>query len=106
MVKWQNTVFINLINGSLSRKFKVTVFPWLQQLVFLADIFNKLNEFRLSVQGRSITVLTADDKLAAVKLLASWYHLVQQHKIGCFYTVNEYLKEEGKTVSRCKTRYN
>ena len=46
----------------------VTVFPWLQQLAFLADIFNKLNEFSLSMQGRSITVLTADDDVAAVKL--------------------------------------
>jgi hypothetical protein len=25
----------------------VTVFPWLQQLAFLADMFNKLNEFTL-----------------------------------------------------------
>jgi len=85
----------------------VRVFPWLQQLAFLVDIFNKLNELRLSMQGRSIAVLTADNKVAAVKLkLVSWYHLVQQHKIGCFNVVNEYLKEEGKTVSRCKTWYN
>jgi len=85
----------------------VRVFPWLQQLAFLVDIFNKQNELRLPMQGRSITVLTADDKVAAVKLpLVSWYHFVQQHKTGCFYVVNEYFKEEGKTVSRCKTWYN
>jgi len=46
----------------------VRVFPCLQQLAFLVDIFNKLNELRMSTQGRSITVLTADDKVAAVKL--------------------------------------
>jgi hypothetical protein len=46
----------------------VTVFPWLQQLAFLADIFNKLNELTLSMQGRSTTVLTADDEVTAVKL--------------------------------------
>jgi hypothetical protein len=45
----------------------MTVFPWLQQLAYLADISNKPNEFNLSTQGRGITVLTADDKIAAVK---------------------------------------
>jgi hypothetical protein len=41
---------------------------WLQQLAYLADVFNKLNEFNLSMQGRSITVFTAEDKVASMKL--------------------------------------
>jgi hypothetical protein len=35
----------------------MTVFSWLQQLAFLVDILNKLNEFNVSMQGRSRTVL-------------------------------------------------
>jgi hypothetical protein len=42
--------------------------PWLQQLACLTDIFSNLNEFNLSRQGRSVPVLTAEDKVAAVKL--------------------------------------
>jgi hypothetical protein len=46
---------------------------WLQQLEYLADVFNKLNEFNLPKQGSSITVLTAEDKVASMKLkLKSW----------------------------------
>jgi hypothetical protein len=36
--------------------------------VFLADIFNKLNEFSLSVQGHSVTVPTAEDRVSSMKL--------------------------------------
>jgi hypothetical protein len=39
----------------------------LQQLVHLADIFYKLQEFNLSMQGHSTTVFTAEGEVAAVK---------------------------------------
>jgi type I site-specific restriction endonuclease len=51
------------------------------------------------MQGHSITVLTAEDKVASIKLkLKSWYHRVQQNKFDCFDTMNEYLEEPGKAV--------
>jgi hypothetical protein len=66
----------------------------LQQLAYLADIFNKLNEFNLSVQGRSITMLTAEDEVVAVKLqLISWYQCVQQNKFDGFNAMGEYFEE-------------
>jgi hypothetical protein len=73
---------------------------WLQQLAYLADVFNKLNEFNLSIQDRSITVLTAEDKVASMKLkLKSLYQRVQRNKLDCFDTMNKYLEESGKAVS-------
>jgi hypothetical protein len=73
---------------------------WLQQLACLADVFNNLNEFNLSMEGCSIAVLTAEDKVASMKLkLKSWYQRVHQNKFDCFDTVNEYLEELGKVVS-------
>jgi hypothetical protein len=42
--------------------------PWFQHLAYLTNIVNKLNEFRLSMQGCSITVLAAEGKVAALKL--------------------------------------
>ena len=42
--------------------------PWFQHLAYLTNIVNKLNEFSLSVQGCSITVLTAEGKVAALRL--------------------------------------
>jgi hypothetical protein len=40
----------------------------LQQLAYFASIYSKADKFTLSIQGRSITVLTAEAKVAAVKL--------------------------------------
>jgi hypothetical protein len=52
------------------------------------------------MQGRSITVLTAEDKVALMKLkLKSWYQPVQQNKFDCFDTMSEYLEELDKAVS-------
>lgn len=42
--------------------------PWFQHLAYLTNIVNKVNEFSLSMQGCSITVLTAEWKVAAVRL--------------------------------------
>jgi hypothetical protein len=49
----------------------------------------KLNEFNLSMQGRSITVFTAEDKVTSNKLKhKSWYQRVQRNKFDCFGTMN------------------
>jgi hypothetical protein len=80
-------IFLSEKETSLANYFSDV--SWLQQLAYLADVFNKLNEFNLSMQGRSITVLTAEDKVASMKLkLKSWYQHVQQNKFDCSDTMN------------------
>jgi hypothetical protein len=58
-----------------------------------------LREFNLPIQGHSIIVLKAKDKMAAVKLkLVSWYQRVKQNQFHCFDRTNEYFEEQGKAV--------
>jgi hypothetical protein len=58
-----------------------------------------LKEFNLPTQGHSITVLKAEDKMAAVKLkLVSLHQRVKQNQFDCFDRTNEYFEEQGKAV--------
>jgi hypothetical protein len=51
------------------------------------------------MQGRSITLHTAEDRVASLKLkLKCWYQLVQRIKLDCFDTMNEYLEESSKAI--------
>jgi hypothetical protein len=51
------------------------------------------------VQDR-ISVLTAESKVASMKLkLKSWHQLQQRNKFDCFLTMNKYLEELGKAES-------
>ena len=36
---------------------------WLSTLAYLSNVFSKLNELNLSLQGNSLTVLSAHDKI-------------------------------------------
>lgn len=48
------------------------------------------------MQGRNITMLTAEYRVAAVKLvLKFWYQHVEWNKFCCFHMMNEYLEESG-----------
>ena len=40
---------------------------WLSKVAHLADIFNKLNELNLSLQGRYSNILFSHDKIEAFK---------------------------------------
>jgi len=40
---------------------------WLCQLSYLADIFNKMNELSLSLQGRTSTIFDASSRVCALK---------------------------------------
>jgi hypothetical protein len=52
------------------------------------------------VQGRSITIITAEDIVAPMKVkLKSWSQCAQQNKFDCFDNMNEYLEGSGKAVS-------
>lgn len=46
---------------------KLTDKIWLFRLSYLADIFTKLNEVNLPIQGKMTTVFTANDKIRALK---------------------------------------
>ena len=58
------SVFLNTQKFSLSSHLLDSA--WLQRLVYLADIFAKLNEVKLSLQGKDVTLFKAHDKIRAI----------------------------------------
>jgi hypothetical protein len=40
---------------------------WIQRLEYLADIFTKMNELNLSLQGTNTTIFNSSDKVTAMK---------------------------------------
>ena len=56
---------------------------WLQQLAYLADIFQKLNELNLAFQGRQVNIFVAEEKICAMKRkLELWAELVSEGRFS------------------------
>jgi len=73
---------------------------WLHQLAYLADIFSKLNDLSMSMQGRGVTVLTTTDKIAAMKLkIEFWIQQANQYNLETFENLNDFLTETSTVIS-------
>ena len=58
----------------------------------MSDIFSRLNETNLSLQGRDVTVFTARNKtLSASHKLQFWLSCVENSNVDCFPTLNDLL---------------
>uniref|UniRef100_A0A8C0H0I0 Zinc finger BED domain-containing protein 5 n=1 Tax=Chelonoidis abingdonii TaxID=106734 RepID=A0A8C0H0I0_CHEAB len=69
------------------------------RLVYLADIFAKLNKINLSLQGMNVTIFTTMDKILLLKKkLEFWASSVEQNNFDCFPKVHEFLTEINSTV--------
>jgi hypothetical protein len=66
---------------------------WLFRLAYLTEIFSKLNEANLSLQGKQITVFTANDKIK--RKLQFWLSSVENGQFDCFLTLKECGEEMG-----------
>ena len=67
---------------------------WVAKLAYLCDIFNLLNELKLSLQGKTTTVFKWADKVAAFKAkLELWGQRVKIGISDMFQTFAEILKE-------------
>ena len=65
---------------------------WLCKVAYLADIFNKLNELNLSLQGSNSNILFSHDKIEAFKKkLNIWTTKVSKKTLDMFPTLDEYL---------------
>ncbi|GBM06132.1 Zinc finger BED domain-containing protein 5 [Araneus ventricosus] len=68
--------------------------PWLSTLAYLADIFGKLNELCLALQGKQANILQAKDKLVAFsRKIQYWISSVEQNNFECFQTFSDFLEE-------------
>ena len=60
----------------------------------MSDFFSTLNETNLSLQGRDVTLFTAQDKILLVLYkLQFWLSCVENSNVGCFPTLNDLLVE-------------
>ncbi|XP_056633414.1 zinc finger BED domain-containing protein 5-like [Diorhabda sublineata] len=67
---------------------------WLFRLSFMADIFQKLNELNLSLQGKQTTVFQACNKITAFKRkLNFWIICVSKREIESFTLLSEFVSD-------------
>uniref|UniRef100_A0A3B4ZJB4 HAT C-terminal dimerisation domain-containing protein n=1 Tax=Stegastes partitus TaxID=144197 RepID=A0A3B4ZJB4_9TELE len=68
---------------------------WLAKLSYLADIFGKLNELNMSLEGKDTNILNLDDKVAAFQKKAKlWKTVCAQGNFTCFPQVEDFLSSE------------
>lgn len=67
---------------------------WLCKLCYLADIFSKMNEFSISIQGKQKTIFDANDKIFALKKKIAFYiESVDNKDLTCFSLTSNFLQE-------------
>ena len=74
---------------------------WLSTLAYLSDVFSKLNELNLSLQGNSLTVLNAHDKIKGFeRKLGLWVSCVKQRNFSPFPTLESFLVENDLIIEK------
>ena len=64
---------------------------WLMKLAYLADIFTKLNDVCLSLQGKSITVFNVKNKISGFsRKLEFWVECIEKGNVSCFATLSDF----------------
>ncbi|KAI6651900.1 Zinc finger BED domain-containing protein 5-like [Oopsacas minuta] len=67
---------------------------WLSQLAYLSDIFSRLKELNLGLQGLSITVFDVNDKInAMVKKLQLFEMKIKAGDVSAFPTLESFISE-------------
>ncbi len=78
---------------------------WIAKLAYLADIFTKLNELNLSLQGRDTTILKLYDRVGGfLKKAELWKRLCAESDFSCFpqfdsFVVSENMERHSKYLS-------
>uniref|UniRef100_A0A8C7ZS04 DUF4371 domain-containing protein n=1 Tax=Oryzias sinensis TaxID=183150 RepID=A0A8C7ZS04_9TELE len=68
---------------------------WLAKLCYLADIFRKLNELNMSLQGKDTSILNLDDKVGGfLKKAEIWKRACDQEDFTCFPQLDVFLSNE------------
>ena len=67
---------------------------WLTKLLYLSCIFEKINSLNLSLQGESVDILTAYNKIKVLKKkIQHWASRVEIGRTNMFSELNGYLEE-------------
>ena len=72
---------------------------WLLKLAYLADIFSKLNETCVRLQGRELSVFQAQDKMTSLlRKLQFWSSVAGKKTFTCFTHLSELIEEFGENL--------
>ena len=67
---------------------------WLMRLAYLADIFTRLNEVNLYLQGRNVTVFNVKNKISSLlRKLKFWRSCLENNNVTCFATLSDFFIE-------------
>ena len=73
---------------------------WLSKLCYLLDIFEKLNNLNLSLQGKNRDIITLNDKIESfIKKINIWKNRVEKNSFEMFSSVDNFIIEK----NHCKT---
>jgi hypothetical protein len=83
-----------MLGGRVESVHRLTNLSWLLRVAYLADIFEKLNEVTLSLQGNNVNIFNAKDKILSLSLkLQFWISSTRQNSFDCFPTLYDFLQE-------------
>ncbi|XP_014349988.2 zinc finger BED domain-containing protein 5-like [Latimeria chalumnae] len=72
---------------------------WFCRLTYLSDIFSRLNDLNLGLQGKNITIFNVRDKIEAfIKKLQLWVSRVRENHFDTFETLDSFLAENELTL--------
>ena len=78
---------------------KLNSFTWLSRVVYLADIFSKLNETNVSLQGKDVNIFRAKDKVISLsRKLEHWRSAAEQNEFDSFPFLMDFLHENQLTL--------
>jgi hypothetical protein len=67
---------------------------WLQSLAYLADIFLRVTELNMFLQGQDISVFSVQDKIESMmKKLHFWERCIESNQTECFCNLHKFLIE-------------
>lgn len=68
---------------------------WLSKLCYLSDIFAKLNDLNLSLQGKNCDIFTSNDKIESfIKKISIWKSRVEKNSFEMFSSVDNFVIEK------------
>uniref|UniRef100_A0A8C3FIZ9 Uncharacterized protein n=1 Tax=Chrysemys picta bellii TaxID=8478 RepID=A0A8C3FIZ9_CHRPI len=75
---------------------------WLQSLAYLADIFSRINDLNLSLQGLNITVFNVQERVESlIKKLQFWESCLENNQTECFSNFHDFLAEHKLQLDQC-----
>uniref|UniRef100_A0A452GFY1 DUF4371 domain-containing protein n=1 Tax=Gopherus agassizii TaxID=38772 RepID=A0A452GFY1_9SAUR len=75
---------------------------WLQSLAHLADIFSRINDLNLSLQGLNITVFNVQERVESmIKKLQFWESCLENNQTECFSNLHDFLAQHKLQLDQC-----